>query len=467
MNAELNIQLRLLLDQVQGDAQKAAEIIKKTMSFKEKTGNQIADTHPDVVAAKVANKILLDGTKTRSSAQISVNKVAQQIEFSGVKKIALERMNAIKSENALKLNAARVLTEEARKERIDIQSGIAVEKFTAWKSQYRGPKPPVLSKIGQSEMRDKEAFYKNMSMLAGPIFSPGGGLSTMFAARQVFSAMRTDKGKGLQSMVGLGTGIGGSAIATGGLVAAATAIGVSLKSFQVALEQSIKAIRFSSSLYSKSMTSGLGIKTEASRTILSSVLGVSEKDIFRFGAAIGYLAPKIKTATDAIAKATIPLATLDINFKVLQTNMMALAATLVEKATPALMTFLNALNTLTEFAIKNAGTIFGLARVAAKTGLSAVFGNAKVELIAALLGKMVDANSKSEGGRMAPSPASFMKQMPASNWERMGLVIGGGGGTNYAQQTAEATKRSAKFLEFLAKGHFNTSNPFNPIPSTP
>ena len=39
----------------------------------------------------------------------------------------------------------------------------------------------------------------------------------------------------------------------------------------------------------------------------------------------------------------------------------------------------------------------------------------------------------------APPPISFMKQLPASSWERMGLVLGGGG-LSPAQQTAHNTK---------------------------
>ena len=66
-------------------------------------------------------------------------------------------------------------------------------------------------------------------------------------------------------------------------------------------------------------------------------------------------------------------------------------------------------------------------------------------------------------------PRAFMKQMPASNWERMGLVIGGGGGTNYNQQTAKNTGTMTKTLEQIlraftaSKAHYNAQG----LPSTP
>ena len=69
----------------------------------------------------------------------------------------------------------------------------------------------------------------------------------------------------------------------------------------------------------------------------------------------------------------------------------------------------------------------------------------------------------------AANPMAYMKQMPASNWERMGLVIGGGGGTNYNQQTAKNTGTMTKTLEQIlraftaSKAYYNAQG----LPSTP
>jgi hypothetical protein len=70
-----------------------------------------------------------------------------------------------------------------------------------------------------------------------------------------------------------------------------------------------------------------------------------------------------------------------------------------------------------------------------------------------------------------PEPMAYMKQMPASSWERMGLMIGGGGGTNYGQQTANHTKPVPALLAkiyaaIVAGDKFNISNPAG-IPASP
>lgn len=63
----------------------------------------------------------------------------------------------------------------------------------------------------------------------------------------------------------------------------------------------------------------------------------------------------------------------------------------------------------------------------------------------------------------APSPTAFMKQMPASQWEKMGLQIGGSGGTNYAMQTAKHTARATTVLEKILQAtnsqKFNITKP--------
>jgi hypothetical protein len=42
-----------------------------------------------------------------------------------------------------------------------------------------------------------------------------------------------------------------------------------------------------------------------------------------------------------------------------------------------------------------------------------------------------------------------MKQLPASHWEKMGLVVGGGA-TNYARNTERNTRETAQALKTIA-----------------
>ena len=57
-----------------------------------------------------------------------------------------------------------------------------------------------------------------------------------------------------------------------------------------------------------------------------------------------------------------------------------------------------------------------------------------------------------------PKPQAWMKQMPASTWEHMGLQVGGGGGTDYNRQTAMNTKETNSHLKELIKAQFQQLN---------
>jgi hypothetical protein len=88
------------------------------------------------------------------------------------------------------------------------------------------------------------------------------------------------------------------------------------------------------------------------------------------------------------------------------------------------------------------------------------------------LTKQVDNFWNGASNKKVPEPQAQMKQMPASSWEKMGLVIGGGGGTNYAQQTAKNTGKSNSLLEKIANALANPKNSgdklsFTSVPSTP
>ena len=58
----------------------------------------------------------------------------------------------------------------------------------------------------------------------------------------------------------------------------------------------------------------------------------------------------------------------------------------------------------------------------------------------------------------APSPETSARRLQTSSWERMGLVLGAGGGQNYAKDTAANTKRIAEILS----GRGSEKPAFNP-----
>ena len=69
--------------------------------------------------------------------------------------------------------------------------------------------------------------------------------------------------------------------------------------------------------------------------------------------------------------------------------------------------------------------------------------------------------------KSAPSPVAYMKQLPASQWEHMGLIIGGSG-TNYAKDTSKNTARMTMQLEAIKLAIKLSSNATGfPLPSLP
>jgi hypothetical protein len=63
-----------------------------------------------------------------------------------------------------------------------------------------------------------------------------------------------------------------------------------------------------------------------------------------------------------------------------------------------------------------------------------------------------------------PPLLSTMKQLPASSWEHMGLVIGSGGG-NPAQTTAHNTTKMVKLLGQIVNGKYGAGQAFGLNPA--
>jgi hypothetical protein len=194
----------------------------------------------------------------------------------------------------------------------------------------------------------------------------------------------------------------------------------------------------------------MGIGTTVRRGVFASVLGVSESEVMRFGKQIEYLSPKLATANSILAKTTMPLTQVSWEFKVMEQNLYALFAQIGNQVAPALVAFGEAINSILEVINKNQRIIRAIMIGAggATGGMSGVFG-----VLNMILG------SKELKGGDIPVPNTYNKPIPASTWERMGLVIGGGGGVNYLKNIDESAEKSARFLEILATGKMHVLTP--------
>jgi hypothetical protein len=201
----------------------------------------------------------------------------------------------------------------------------------------------------------------------------------------------------------------GRFLTVAGLVAAA------LEGFRKAVETVAGSINRGFGIYSGAGQSGLSRQFFTQRQTLASIFGIegNPNQVFVFGKAIQEINARISGAVSTLAKTSPTLAGLHINFDILKLDFEALAADITSSLAPALNLFAMLLDKLIKafdrfFNSKIAQYITALAIL--DSGIPAKF----------VMANLISASSG------APNLNPFMKQLPASTWERMGLVIGGG-----------------------------------------
>jgi len=351
----------------------------------------------------------------------------------------------------------------------------------------------------QKRKLDRQKFFANMSMLAGPVLNPGGGLSTMFAGRQVYSALNTQMGQTALAGTGLGSGA-----ATALLIGGATAVGFSLKGLQAAISKTVKSFDDASHIYSKALMSGLGVSMTTKRGAMADIMGVSENEVYRFSNAMKYLDGKISMATDTISKNVRVLTAVSWEWKVLELNVSALSSKLAALTSGTFMDFLQGMNlfaqTLASSAVSAEALKITLTLISDAIQVVAIALGGLVEgfqligdtvtwlihlinnLIAEIPGagkfgfKHIDTSHDFDGtvaGAMSlrkqaehlwnsdgssptgvPVAATSQKRwMNPSQWEKMGLVMGGGlGGGNSIEKNTKETVKVLKSIHTLMKG---------------
>ena len=288
--------------------------------------------------------------------------------------------------------------------------------------------------------KDIESFMANFSMVIGPMSNPGGSLTTAFSARQLFKSFTTQTGQGMIGKFGL-SGTSGAALAAGVVTAAATAIGVAFIALKKTVEEVIKAFETARKLYSKALTGGMGMQWTVKRSLMANIMGVSEQDVFRFGAQMAYLNPKLEQASQILAKTARPLTTVYWNFKVLEANLAALFSKMANDAAPIINGVVIGLSNL----VSVLNTLYNnkLLRMAiSPVSALPLWAISPAAWLASKIGQK-DINKM-------PEAQAWMKQLPASKWERMGLVTMGGG-QDFARQIAQNTKQTVAHLATIAR----------------
>lgn len=280
------------------------------------------------------------------------------------------------------------------------------------------------------------------------------------------------------------------------------AVEIAITSLVNAIKRTAKAYDDARNLYAKTIMGGLGTGFTAKRSMLADILGVDEKEVMRFGAALSYLNPKLEFATEQITKTNQALTQVGWEFKIVEKNLQAIWAVAANALAPAFQSMLENFNSFV-VALGKTGAIEALAGAINVVGvvISDIVGLIEVAVAGLangmnILGGIIDiiimkienlvskipglgflggndtgavwdnmiqgsesvANLAQSvfdnflgGGdkNKVPTPQSYMKQMPASTFEKMGLIVGGGTNT-----TNDLIKKSNSLLQIIAK---NTS----------
>jgi hypothetical protein len=309
-------------------------------------------------------------------------------------------------------------------------------------------------------------FLKNIGFAGLPMFNPGSPLSTLASFRQGFSALNTPFGTGMRGAMGRGltagglpglgsavsaAGTSGSAAAAAVLTAAALGVGVALKGLMSVVRATAHAFEEAKKIYAKTMQSGglpMGMVTQ--RSAVADAMGVSVEEMDRYANVVAYVGNTFKMSSEMLASTAPVLMGMSVNFSALGQDLKALGAELAYMLAPAI-------NAVT---IVIRGVILALAKIA--EGFNWLFDQIYkglkwvIELFPG--GKAVTSKIGDIFRPTPDQPDAATKRLPASAWEKMGLVIGTGAGANYAKDTAANTKRIAEILS----GRGSEKPAFNP-----
>ena len=286
---------------------------------------------------------------------------------------------------------------------------------------------PDIGKILEDEAKAKKLDWKKI--FTGLFL----GVSNPYIGSRVLS---DELGKKLNSQSG---GIAGGLFGKGG-IAGFSEIFIAFKAFKIGVdffkkgaEIFMNAANSAAKLYSNALQNGMGLNFSIKRSKLAEIMGVSEQDVFRFGAQMAYLNPKLEQANNILAKTAIPLTEISWQWKILQTDLSATFAKLTNDAKPAIMAFLNGLDLFVKSLNKHATFLRGVSDYLSY----GVTGN--------IMSKQIHADENKNG---IPEPQAWMKQLPASSLEKMGLVTMGGS-QNYQKDISKNTKEIAAGIKIL------------------
>lgn len=341
--------------------------------------------------------------------------------------------------------------------------------------QEGGGIPPVLPGAGKSTAGSgasnnarggTNAFLKNIGFASMPLFNPLSPLSILAGFRQGGQALGTGPGTafrrqmgsmlggmGLRGVGGAVGGFGASApyVASGVLTVGAIAAGLSLKALANIAKTTAAAFDEAKGIYSATLRSGglpLGVVTQ--RSAVAKALGVSMEEMDHYANVVAQVGWKFRHSSEILASTAPELMMASVNMSAVRQEFKALGAVIADSIAPAVNLLAMSLQGL----LAGVQALFKAFFDYMMT-IPRIFKGV-LENLPFVGGTMKKAFAGLSGGMETPEAST--KRLPASAWEKMGLVIGTGAGANYAKDTAANTKRIAEILS----GRGSEKPAFNP-----
>lgn len=230
------------------------------------------------------------------------------------------------------------------------------------------------------------------------------------------------------------------------------------------------------------------------RSALASIIGVGENEVYQFGTTVSFLNDKIRVATRTLTETNRTLTAASYGIKAMNLTFTAAWSSFASAIAPAVNKITSLITAFTEFlvvtgrlefagkalnlvlqGVANAVGVLMVASSALQLAFTAVIDSIQylyqrlVNMIPGFKGdhsdkfketkegfealkKMIDALFNKNNQIQAPTPTVSTNRLPASAWEKMGLVIGNGPGVNYSKETARNTKEIAVAIKsFLSR----------------
>lgn len=200
----------------------------------------------------------------------------------------------------------------------------------------------------------------------------------------------------------------------------------------------VHSFQQAAALYARAMTSHRPIGWATKEQNLGEIMGVSAESVREFGTQMRWLKTETDSANKSLAANTRVLTATTWHWRAMALEFKALWSDIAAEMAPAISLLLQAVTYMMRL-VRETGIWKALGAAIAACALP--FAH-----MVSVLAKLLKVDLKTA----VPNATASPNRLQGSAWERMGLVIGVGGGGNPAAETARNTKQTVMWLQKMA-----------------